>query len=114
MRNGTFMSDGRANRKPANNGAIAAPVVRATPVMPAVADRTSGRTTAIVYDCLVGTSIWLMLKRRKSSNVASVRLGMSGTTMSRMFEGRCVKNHGIDKAESRSEPGRQQCGSPRQ
>src|SRR5436309_476015 len=90
IRNGTFIRDGRANRNPAKSGAIAAPVVRATPVMPAVADRSSGRTTAMVYDCLVGTSIWLILKRRKSSSVASVRLGMSGTRMSRIFEGRWV------------------------
>src|SRR5947207_691606 len=37
MKNGRLISSGRPNRNPANSGAIAAPVVRATPVMPAVA-----------------------------------------------------------------------------
>src|SRR5437870_11545862 len=43
-KNGTLMSAGRANMKPANTGARAAPVVRATPVMPAAAERSSGRS----------------------------------------------------------------------
>jgi len=42
-------------------GATAAPVVRATPVTPAAAERSSGSTTAIVYDWRVGTSICEML-----------------------------------------------------
>ena len=33
---------------PTNRGAIEAPTVRATPVMPAAADRSSGSTTAMV------------------------------------------------------------------
>ena len=57
MKNGTLTHEGRANINPANKGLIAAPIVRATPVIPAAAERSSGRTTAIVYDCLVGTSI---------------------------------------------------------
>src|SRR5205807_10208237 len=47
MKKGRLTSDGRANIHPANTGAMAAPVVRATPVIPAAADRSSGRTTAI-------------------------------------------------------------------
>ena len=39
----------------------------------------------------MGTSIWLMLKRNSRTRVASERLGISGTRMSRMFEGRWVK-----------------------
>src|SRR6188508_1997130 len=38
----------RNNSRPANNGLTAAPVVRATPVMPDAAARSSGATTAIV------------------------------------------------------------------
>ena len=38
---------------------MAAPVVRATPVTPAAAERSSGSTTAMTYDWRVGTSIWL-------------------------------------------------------
>jgi hypothetical protein len=50
---------------------MAAPVVRATPVIPAAADRFAGLTTAIVYDCRVGTSIWLMLNRARRTNTAN-------------------------------------------
>ena len=42
-------------------GEIDAPMVRATPVTHAAADRSSGLTTAIVYDCRVGTSICEMV-----------------------------------------------------
>src|SRR5258706_11797604 len=91
MKKGRLISEGLANRSPANTGARAAPVVRATPVMPAAEDRSSARTIAIVYDCLVGTSIWLILKRSRSARVAKARFGISGTRISRMFEGRCVK-----------------------
>src|SRR5262249_49357482 len=62
MKNGRSIHCGLAYKRPANTGAIAAPVVRATPVIPAAAERSSGRTIAIVYACRVGTSIWLMLK----------------------------------------------------
>jgi hypothetical protein len=48
MKNGTLINDGRENRRPANNGLSAAPVVRATPAMPDAADRSSGGTTAMV------------------------------------------------------------------
>jgi len=91
MKNGTFIQEGRANINPTNKGLMAALVVRATPVIPAAAERSSARTTAIVYDCLVGTSIWLILKRTRRTKTASLRLGISGTRMSKMFEGRCVK-----------------------
>jgi hypothetical protein len=66
-------------------------MVRATPVIPAAADRSSGRTIAIVYDCLAGTSIWLMLNLASRTTIADVRFGMSGTQIRRIFEGRCVK-----------------------
>src|SRR6202521_2321840 len=90
MKNGALIREGRANINPTNKGLIAAPVVRATPVIPAAAERSSGLTTAIVYDCRVGTSIWLMLKRKSKTKTASLRFGISGTTISRMFEGRWV------------------------
>src|SRR5712692_1758704 len=90
MKNGRLISEGLANRSPAKTGAMAAPVVRATPVIPAAEDRSSARTMAMVYDCLVGTSIWLILKRSRSSRIARERFGISGTRMSRMLDGRCV------------------------
>ena len=38
----------------------------------------------------MGTSIWLMLKRTSSTRMASGSVGISGTRMSRIFEGKCV------------------------
>jgi hypothetical protein len=40
MKNGAFISAGRANMIPAKKGAKAAPVVRDTPAMPAAADQS--------------------------------------------------------------------------
>ena len=75
---------------PAISGDSATPRLRAMPVTPAAADRSSGSTTAIVYDWRVGTSIWLMLNRISSRSVASASVGMNGTRISSTFDGRCV------------------------
>src|SRR5215470_12234706 len=72
-------------------GLKAAPVVRATPVIPAAADRSSGLTTAIVYDCRVGTSIWLILNRTSKTAIAQRGVGIIGTSSSSTLEGKCVK-----------------------
>ena len=69
---------------------MAAPVVRATPVTPAAADRSSGSTTAMVYDWRVGTSICEMLNRSNKTMTASGKVGINGTKINRMFEGMCV------------------------
>src|SRR6516165_12373981 len=90
MKKGTSINIGRENRKPAKIGLIAAPAVLATPVIPPAADRSSGQTSASVYDCLVGTSIWLMLNRTSSTRTASLRFGMRGTRIRRTFDGKCV------------------------
>src|SRR6478609_4788461 len=74
-----------------SDGEIAAPVVRAIPVTPAAADRSSGSTTAMTYDWRVGTSIWLRLNRSSRTAIASGSVGISGTRINRMFEGRWVK-----------------------
>lgn len=50
-------SDAWASNGPAMTGDREAPVVRAMPVIPEAADRSSGLTTAMVYDWRVGTSI---------------------------------------------------------
>ena len=89
-KNGTLCHAAWANRGPVKIGAREAPVVLATPVIPAAAERSSGRTMAIVYDCRVGTSICEILKRSRRTAMARGRLGMSGTRMSRMFEGMWV------------------------
>ena len=60
------------------------------PVTPAAADRSSGSTTAIVYDWRVGTSIWLMLNRMSSTSVARASFGMNGTRISSTLDGRWV------------------------
>jgi hypothetical protein len=75
---------------PVIDGEIAAPVVRATPATPAAAERSSGSTTAIVYDWRVGTSICEMLKRSNKTSTANGKVGIKGTRISRMFEGMCV------------------------
>ena len=56
-KNGTLRSDGEENNCPAIAGAMDAPMERDTLVTPDAAERSSGFTTAIVYDCRVGTSI---------------------------------------------------------
>jgi len=48
MKKGRLINAGLANMKPTNRGLIAAPIVRATLVMPAAADRSSGLTTAMM------------------------------------------------------------------
>src|SRR6187431_1396741 len=73
-----------------NDGEMAAPVVRATPVTPAAAERSSGSTTAMTYDWRVGTSIWLRLKRTSRTATASGSVGMNGTRMSRRLDGMWV------------------------
>ena len=44
----------------------------------------------MTYDCLVGTSIWLMLNRRSRTAIAAASVGISGTSIRRMFDGRWV------------------------
>jgi hypothetical protein len=46
MKNGRLIRLGRANMKPTNSGLMAAPIVRATPAMPAAADRSEARGQA--------------------------------------------------------------------
>src|SRR5512136_1600446 len=76
---------------PVIDGEMATPVVRATPVTPAAADRSSGSTTAIVYDWRVGTSICEMLKRSSKTMTANGKVGIKGTRISKMFDGMWVK-----------------------
>ena len=91
MKNGRLMRSGLANSRPTNSGLIEAPIVRATPVIPPAADRSAGVTTVRTYDCLAGTSIWLMLNLRSRTATASGNVGISGTRIKRTFDGRCVK-----------------------
>ena len=66
-------------------------MVRATPVTPAAAERSSGGTTAITYDWRVGTSICEILNRNIKTAMAHGKFGISGTRISNRFDGRWVK-----------------------
>src|SRR4051812_18919304 len=90
MKKGRLISVGWANITPTKSGLIAAPSVLATPVTPPAADRSSAVTTAIVYDCLAGTSIWLMLNRTSKTAIAVRNVGISGTMIRRTFDGKWV------------------------
>src|SRR6266850_1159938 len=90
IKNGHPIIRALASIGPASTGAIAAPNVRATPVTPAAAERSSGRTTAIVYDCRVGTSICEIANRASSTAMADHELGITGTSISKIFDGKCV------------------------
>src|SRR5215831_4345048 len=79
------------NATPLSTGANAAAAVRTVLVMPAVAVRSWGSTTAIVYDFLVGTSICETLMRSRKNNTASHQVGASGTSISNTLEGKWVK-----------------------
>lgn len=85
------MSAGIPMKIPASEGERAAPTERAMDVTPEAAERSSGDTTAIVYDWRVGTSIWDMLKRSRSRVIASDKLGMSGMSIRKMLDGMWVK-----------------------
>src|SRR3989304_6007259 len=76
---------------PVNEGEIAAPMERAILVTPEAAERSSGDTTAIVYDWRVGTSICEMLNRNSRTVTANGSVGMGGTRISSTFDGMCVK-----------------------
>src|SRR5579872_5986323 len=91
MKKGRLTRLGCARQYPASVGEIAAPTERATVVIPEAAERSSGCTTAIVYDCRVGTSICEMQKRTSRTATASVTFGIKGTRISSTFDGRCVK-----------------------
>ena len=81
--------------------------VRATPVIPDAAERSSGATTAIMYDCLVGTSIWLMLNRTSSS--MSQRQRRHQRNQHQQHVGRQVRDdHRVDQADASRQARRQQ------
>ena len=75
VRLGTAAVPALAIRTLAIDGEIAAPTVRAIPVTPAAAERSSASTTAITYDWRVGTSIWLSENRSSKTATASGRVG---------------------------------------
>ena len=95
---------------PTNHGAIEAPTVRATPVIPAAAERSSGRTTAIKYDCLVGTSIWLMLKRSEQDRNRQRQRRHQRHEDEQNVRRKMSEDHRSNEAETRCQPGREQRG----
>jgi hypothetical protein len=81
-------------------GASAAPVVRATPVMPAAAVRSIGSTAAMTNAWRVGTSICEMEKRSSRTPIASGSVGISGTRMSRIVRREVREDHRVQKADA--------------
>src|SRR5580765_7385688 len=77
-------------KAPPAHGASAAPIDRAIAVTPEAAARSSGATTATVYDWRVGTSIWEIEERIRYIAMASGKLGIQGTVISSRLDGRCV------------------------
>ncbi len=75
---------------PLSDGDSAAPTDRAMVVTPDAADRSSGATTAIVYDCRVGTSICEIENRASRKAIARGRVGINGTSIRKMLDGMCV------------------------
>lgn len=86
-KNGALSHAGTERKIPVRDGERAAPTERAMDVTPEAAERSSGATTAMVYDWRVGTSICEMLKRSSSTAIASGNVGITGTNRSKMFEG---------------------------
>ena len=76
-----------ARKIPHNAGEREAPTERAMLVTPPAADRSSGDTTAIRYDCRVGTSICEILNRNSNTVIANGNVGMKGTRHKRMLDG---------------------------
>src|SRR5689334_5686984 len=68
----------------------AQPALRATLVADAAKVRSSGLTTAAVYDCRVGTSISTRASRQSRSAAATGNVGAKGTAMRKRLDGRCV------------------------
>ena len=81
------MSQVLARNRPAKAGDTDAPNERAIVVIPEAAERSSGETTAIVYDCRVGTSICEILKRSNKTVIANHENGVKGTRQSKIFDG---------------------------
>src|SRR3989442_15712651 len=75
---------------PAKVGAAAFAALRATFVMPAVAVRSAGSTTAIGYDCRVGAWIGETALFPRRDGTASQAGGASGMRSVRKYDGRLV------------------------
>src|SRR5689334_15274062 len=82
--------DNECIKKPDNDEDAAHPALRATFVVEAAKVRSSGRTTAAVYDWRVGTSISTRASRHNRRPAATGNDGAKGTAMRNRLEGRCV------------------------
>ena len=83
------------------DGATAAPAVLAIEVTPAAADRSSGSTTARMYDWRAGTSILLRLKWTSRTRAARGSVGMNGRQSRTTFDGQVGEDHRPDEPDPR-------------
>src|SRR4051794_41909218 len=107
MTNGAAIITPPTSSGAAISGDTATPRLRAIPVTPAAADRSSGSTIAIVYDWRVGTSLWLIAERARSTSAGGGRGGMKGRGDKNTVQGRGVDNQGIEepnRGRSRGRP----------
>ena len=79
--------DNDCNIWPATDGDVACATFLEILVIPAAAVLSSSLTTATMYDCVVGTSIWdrAILARQNITAIGSV--GANATTISKIVEG---------------------------
>ena len=85
------------------DGEIAAPSVRAMPVTPAAAERSSGSTTAIMYDWRVGTSIWLSANRASSTHDRQRQRRHQRHEHQQDVRRQVREDHRVDQADARGD-----------
>src|SRR5919108_5302686 len=84
------LADAAPHGAAAAAGPAAIPALRLTLVAAAIALRSRGPTTAMVYDWLVGASIWTKKARTSQKSTASQASGRKGMAIKRRLEGMCV------------------------
>ena len=108
MKNGSAGERRARDERRRDDGEIAAPVVRATPVTPAAADRSSGSTTAITYDWRVG-HVHLAQAKRASRQSDRQRQRRHERHEDQQHVRRQVReDHRVDQADPGGDPRRRQ------
>src|SRR5687768_188392 len=95
--------------RPATDGPIAQAVLRVTFVTPLANVRSDGWTTAMTYDCRVGTSISTNASRARKTAAASGADGDAGAAIRKRLEGRCVQTIVFSKPMRRASHAATRC-----